>query len=69
MDWSKGEGFLTLHKSNFFPLLKIAKEQTYTLQNIRSAWMGAELVLYNKYKIFSYLKAPSVSDIPDITQQ
>ncbi|KAH0562435.1 hypothetical protein GP486_002874 [Trichoglossum hirsutum] len=31
--------------------------------------MGAGLVPYNKYKIFSRLKAPSVSDTPDITQQ
>jgi hypothetical protein len=52
-----------------FPLLKIAREQTYTLQNIKSAWIGAGLVPYNKYKILSRLGAPSVSDIPDIIQQ
>ena len=55
MDWSKGGGFPGLHKSDFFPLLKIAREQTYTLENIRGAWKGSGLVPYDKRKILSRL--------------
>jgi len=61
MDWSKGGGFPALHKSDFWPLLKIAREQTYTLKNIKGAWSGTELVPYNKQKILSYLGGSSLS--------
>jgi len=61
MDWSKGGGFPALHKYDFWPLLKIAREQTYTLKNIRGAWSGAGLVPYNKQKIISHLGGPSLS--------
>ena len=61
MDWSKGGGFPALHKSDFWPLLKIAREQTYTLKNIKGAWSGAGLVPYNKQKILSCLGGPSLS--------
>jgi len=69
MDWSKGGGFPALHKSDFFLILKIAREQTYTPQNIKSAWMGAGLVPYNKYKILNHLKGPPVSNVSDTTSQ
>jgi hypothetical protein len=69
MDWSKGGGFPGLHKSDFFPLLKIAREQTYTPKNIKSAWMGAGLVPYDKQKILSRLGGPPMSNTPDNPQE
>ena len=36
-------------------MLQQAREQTYTLQNIKGAWAGAGLVPYNKRKIQSML--------------
>jgi len=69
MDWSKGGGFPGLHKSDFFPLLKIAREQTYTLENIRGAWKGSELVPYDKRKILSCLWGPPMSNTPNIPQR
>ncbi|KAI9867006.1 MAG: hypothetical protein M1813_000404 [Trichoglossum hirsutum] len=66
---SKGGSFPALHKSDFFPILKIAREQTYTPQNIKSAWIGARLVLYNKYKILNCLGGPPVSNVSDTTPQ
>ena len=61
MDWSKGGGFPALQKCDFWPLLKTAREQTYTLKNIRGAWSGAGLIPYNKLKILSHLGGPSLS--------
>ena len=69
MDWSKGGGFPALHKSDFWPLLKIAREQTYTLKNIRGAWLGAGLVPYNKQKILSRLGGPSLSTSQNSLQE
>jgi hypothetical protein len=37
IDWSKEEEFSALYKSNFWPLLKKAREQTYTFKNIKGA--------------------------------
>ena len=69
MDWSKGGGFPGLHKSDFFPLLKIAREQTYTLENIRGAWKGSGLVPYDKRKILSCLGGPPMSNTPNTLQR
>ena len=69
MDWSKGGGFPALHKSDFWPLLKIAREQTYTLKNIRGAWLGAGLVPYNKQKILSHLGGSSLSTSQNSLQE
>ena len=69
MDWSKGGGFPGLHKSDFFPLLKITREQTYTLENIRGAWKGSGLVPYDKRKILSCLGGPPMSERPANTKE
>ncbi len=69
MDWSKGGGFPALHKCDFWPLLKIAREQTYTLKNIRGAWSGAGLVPYNKQKIISHLGGSSLSTSQNSLQE
>ena len=61
MDWSKGGGFPALQKCDFWPLLKTAREQTYTLKNIRAAWSGTGLIPYNKQKILSRLGGPFLS--------
>ena len=69
MDWSKGGGYDALHKSDFWPLLQKAREQTYTSKNIAGAWSGAGLVPYNKQKIFRCLEG-LLSSIPqDIPQK
>src|SRR5437667_7129985 len=69
MDWSKGSGFPGLYKSDFFPLLKIAREQTYTLENIKGAWKGSGLVPYDKRKILSRLGGPPMLNTPNTLQR
>ena len=55
---SRETEYLALYKSNFWPLLHKAREQTYTLANIKGAQHGTELVPYNKVKILSCLGSP-----------
>lgn len=69
MDWSKGGGYDALHKSDFWPLLQKAREQTYTSKNIAGAWSGAGLVPYNKQKILRRLEGPLSSIPQDIPQE
>jgi len=69
MDWSKGGGYDALHKSDFWPLLQKAREQTYTSKNIAGAWSGAGLVPYNKQKILRCLEGPLSSIPQDIPQE
>ena len=69
MDWSKGGGYDALHKSDFWPLLQKAREQTYTPKNIAGAWSGAGLVPYNKQKILRRLEGPLSSIPQDIPQE
>jgi hypothetical protein len=53
-EWFKG-GYPAISREDFIPLLQEAREQTYTLQNIKGAWSGAGLVPYNKRKVQSRL--------------
>ena len=69
MDWSKGGGYDALHKSDFWPLLQKAREQTYTPKNIAGAWSGAGLIPYNKQKILRCLEGPLSSIPQDIPQE
>ena len=69
MDWSKGGGYDALHKSDFWPLLQKAREQTYTPKNIAGAWSGAGLIPYNKQKILRRLEGPLSSIPQDIPQE
>ena len=69
MDWSKGGGYDALHKSDFWPLLQKAREQTYTSKNIAGAWSGAGLIPYNKQKILRCLEGPLSSIPQDIPQE
>jgi hypothetical protein len=59
-EWFKG-GYPAMTKVDFFPLLKKAREQTYTPQNIKSAWEGAGLVPYNRRKVLDRLGEKSNS--------
>jgi hypothetical protein len=49
-EWFKG-GYPAISKADFFPLLREARERTYTLSNIKGAWEGAGLVPYDRRKI------------------
>src|SRR5947207_14197289 len=69
MNWSKGGGYDALHKSDFWPLLQKAREQTYTPKNISGAWSGAGLIPYNKQKILRCLKGPLSSILQDKPQE
>ena len=56
-EWFKG-GYPAICKADFFPLLKSAREQTYTSNNIEGAWEGAGLVPYNRRKVLERIGAP-----------
>ena len=53
-EWFKG-GYPAISKADFFPLLKEARNRTYTLKNIQRAWEAAGLVPYDRRKIQSRL--------------
>jgi hypothetical protein len=49
-EWFQG-GYPSISREDFIPLLKRAKAQTYTLQNIQGAWRGTGLVPYDRRKV------------------
>jgi hypothetical protein len=59
-EWFKG-GFPVISREDFIPLLKQAREQTYTLNNIEKAWAGAGLVPYDRRKVQERLEYSDIS--------
>lgn len=56
-DWAR-EGCPALTKADFLPLLRVARDQTYTTKNVKSAWTAAGLVPYNRRIVLDKLQIP-----------
>jgi hypothetical protein len=53
-EWFKRD-YPVISREDFIPLLQQAREQTYTLKNIKGVWTGTGLVSYDRRKVQSRL--------------